>query len=318
MAIRDKDVIASLVKIIKLDPVVSIDVLDGATLSIRFLSGKEIESPITFNQEPVEFPEYGDVFEEIHEKIRAVDQKFNDITPTVITETIDPAPIIEEIISKFDFDSIISERLDEVKKTLQESVMDFTRLPVPEVPLFSHEALDEDDVRKIVQELIKKIPPVKSVPVAEFEKLKKKVEAFSIIEEKPSFDLEIRNHHLIMTFDDGSEKIVGKISSEKPKIVAAQGDPGKRGLSAYEIAVKHGFTGTEQQWLDSLGSASPQPGTIEYDAAGLVEKVTVGDSVTLFHRDAEGTITSVEKELYTQQFIRNEAGSIIGWQILNN
>ena len=30
------------------------------------------------------------------------------------------------------------------------------------------------------------------------------------------------------------------------------GTPGKDGLSAYEIAKKDGFTGTEQEWLESL------------------------------------------------------------------
>lgn len=317
MAIRDKDVIASLVKIIKLDPVVSIDVVDGTTLAIRFMSGKEIETPITFNQEPVEFPEYGDIFDSIREEIKKVDQKFNDISPTVITETVDPTPIIEDIISKFDFDSIISEKLAEVKNTLKESVMDFSMTASPEIPFFDETTLNETDVRKIVQELSNKIPPVKSVTVSEFEKLKKKVEALSVIEEKPTFGLEIRNHHLVMTFDDGSEKIVGKISHEKPQIVAAQGDRGKRGLSAYEIAVKHGFIGTEQQWLDSLGSSTPQSGTIEYDENGSIDKVTVGDDVTIFHRDEEGTITSIEKDTYTRVLIRNAEGSIVGWQIIN-
>lgn len=40
-----------------------------------------------------------------------------------------------------------------------------------------------------------------------------------------------------------------------------KGDPGEKGdagLSAYEIAVKNGFEGTEQEWLDSLnGGTSP-------------------------------------------------------------
>jgi hypothetical protein len=30
--------------------------------------------------------------------------------------------------------------------------------------------------------------------------------------------------------------------------------PGIRGLSAYEVAVANGFTGTEEEWLASLGS----------------------------------------------------------------
>lgn len=31
-----------------------------------------------------------------------------------------------------------------------------------------------------------------------------------------------------------------------------QGPPGKNGKSAYEIAVEHGFVGTEEEWLESF------------------------------------------------------------------
>lgn len=33
--------------------------------------------------------------------------------------------------------------------------------------------------------------------------------------------------------------------------------PALRGASAYEIAKKHGFTGTEEEWLDAVGGAKP-------------------------------------------------------------
>lgn len=34
--------------------------------------------------------------------------------------------------------------------------------------------------------------------------------------------------------------------------------PGRDGLSAYEVAVKNGFKGTESEWLASLSSANPE------------------------------------------------------------
>lgn len=37
-------------------------------------------------------------------------------------------------------------------------------------------------------------------------------------------------------------------------LVVTGGVRGKPGPSAYEVAVANGFTGTEQEWLDSLGS----------------------------------------------------------------
>ena len=33
---------------------------------------------------------------------------------------------------------------------------------------------------------------------------------------------------------------------------ALKGDPGKDGKSAYEVAVKNGYSGSEQQWIESL------------------------------------------------------------------
>lgn len=42
------------------------------------------------------------------------------------------------------------------------------------------------------------------------------------------------------------------ITRETDTEIIAQGVPGVRGASAYEIAVDNGFSGTEKEWLDSL------------------------------------------------------------------
>lgn len=42
---------------------------------------------------------------------------------------------------------------------------------------------------------------------------------------------------------------------------ALKGDPGKDGKTAYEIAVKNGYSGSEQQWIESLVG---QPGDTPY------------------------------------------------------
>ena len=39
---------------------------------------------------------------------------------------------------------------------------------------------------------------------------------------------------------------------------SGSGEPGKDGASAYEIAVKNGFIGTEEEWLESLNGYTPQ------------------------------------------------------------
>ena len=42
------------------------------------------------------------------------------------------------------------------------------------------------------------------------------------------------------------------ITRETDTEIIAQGVPGVRGASAYEVAVKNGFIGTEKEWLNSL------------------------------------------------------------------
>ena len=52
--------------------------------------------------------------------------------------------------------------------------------------------------------------------------------------------------------------------------------PGKDGASAYEIAVKHGFEGTEEEWLESLKGEpgkTPVKGEDYYTEADKAEMV---------------------------------------------
>lgn len=55
--------------------------------------------------------------------------------------------------------------------------------------------------------------------------------------------------------------------------------PGPEGLSAYDVAVEEGFTGTEQEWLDSL--VGPQ-GPVGSDLTYLTS-FTVSDEVLVQH-----------------------------------
>lgn len=57
------------------------------------------------------------------------------------------------------------------------------------------------------------------------------------------------------------------MSGKNPKVYP-KNYRGDKGLSAYEIAVLHGFVGTEQEWLDSLkvqfsGLSKITVGTVE-------------------------------------------------------
>ena len=42
--------------------------------------------------------------------------------------------------------------------------------------------------------------------------------------------------------------------------------PALRGMSAYEIAKKHGYTGTEEEWLETIGTGGGKPYVIDSEA----------------------------------------------------
>lgn len=58
-----------------------------------------------------------------------------------------------------------------------------------------------------------------------------------------------------------------------------------KGLTAYEIAIKHGFIGTEQQWLDSLSKASEEAAVVALSAANKANEAT--DAAKLATANAE-------------------------------
>ncbi len=51
------------------------------------------------------------------------------------------------------------------------------------------------------------------------------------------------------------------------------GAPGKNGLSAYEIAVKNGFEGSEQDWLNSLQATAEMEAMTQEDIAAVFKEV---------------------------------------------
>lgn len=62
-----------------------------------------------------------------------------------------------------------------------------------------------------------------------------------------------------------------------PIDIAAGAEPGTDGKSAYEIAVDHGFSGTEAEWLASLRGADGFPS--ESDWIALVARVTALENI---------------------------------------
>ena len=78
-----------------------------------------------------------------------------------------------------------------------------------------------------------------------------------------------------MSVQDQIERISGQVDTQKDLIGQIKGTlqgkatGGKDGLSAYEIAVKNGFEGTEQEWLASLKG---EPGKDGVDGGSIVNE----------------------------------------------
>lgn len=67
-------------------------------------------------------------------------------------------------------------------------------------------------------------------------------------------------------------------------LAGVQGEDGEQGISAYQIAINNGFTGTELEWLDSLtGPEGPQGDPGAGGDKTFVQSFTVTDDVTVVH-----------------------------------
>lgn len=81
---------------------------------------------------------------------------------------------------------------------------------------------------------------------------------------------------------------------------AVKGKDGKDGDSAYQIAVKNGFVGTEQQWLDSLKNEGEMK---------LIERIDIG-GLTALVRDTEPDGTPYNfKDFVIRCFLKAGSGS---------
>lgn len=97
-------------------------------------------------------------------------------------------------------------------------------------------------------------------------------------------DVSYQENKLIFTLSDGSS-----ISATLPDLTGPAGQKGSDGLSAYQIAVKDGFKGSEQDWLQSLkgqkgdvglaGQNAPKITSVKFENGQLT--FTLSDSSTI-------------------------------------
>lgn len=83
--------------------------------------------------------------------------------------------------------------------------------------------------------------------------------------------------------DTGATGATGPAGTNgKDGVNGADGKPGSNGLSAYELAVKNGFTGNESAWLESLKGEQGVPGPAGADGKNGVNGVDGKDGMSAY------------------------------------
>lgn len=95
---------------------------------------------------------------------------------------------------------------------------------------------------------------------------------------------------------------------------------GPAGASAYEIAVANGFTGTESEWIESIGGVAG-PGVPSGGSAGKILKKKSGDDYdTEWSNEISGfTITGYTESIATPSTVlSNSTGDIMPYEMTAN
>ena len=82
---------------------------------------------------------------------------------------------------------------------------------------------------------------------------------------------------------------------------------GLDGLSAYEVAVKNGFNGTEQEWLESLHGGIPDPELSETSENPVMNKV-VTKEINLLKESIANAGGGTGTQIYV---VQDEDGTIV-------
>lgn len=100
----------------------------------------------------------------------------------------------------------------------------------------------------------------------------------------------------------------GYKGTEEEWVWSLKGDPGRDGMSAYEIAVlNHGYTGTEKEWLDSLQQGAIGKSAYESAVEGGFEGTEEEFNKSLAETAKTESIALTEDEL--QSIYNNIYGS---------
>lgn len=312
------ELVAAIGVLIKRNPIVGVDLSEGV-VSVRHLNGSSVDLTLP---------------EATHTHTTVVEQVDRDSIMEVVTEYVDslPKPADPESV---DYDRIM-EYVDKQVSFLAEQTKN-------DQPVVANTVVEYDDtplkdwVVTLVDEVKQAIPEVPDVtvpaPIHTTEVIKEEIDYYHVQQlidaalasisssepERHVVDIVPNMGDAVLVYNDGTRRTITDILTPSMTVYQGGGGGGPAGLSAYQIAVRHGFVGSERDWLETLRGTyrPPEDGTITRDTDGRIVSITSGTDTTLITRDPDGSISSVDCGEYIKQIERDTEGRIVGWQVIN-
>lgn len=231
-------VLGSLVKIIKKDPIITLQENENGNLEFFHMSGKKT----SIVKEDIDFSD-------IHSSIDSVSESLSDdikALQTSLTEQIKSIPVYEErpdsfykalteeVLKGYDYDGLIDKTVQEASESLTQM---FGELLVPlhdkidglqadtpeqEIPIDEITSLIKDEVKRLKKTLTSK---------KEIDVLRDEIETLKKTPDVVYPDLEIVDDHLFMIMPDGEKKHIGRVAQKTKIAGGVSGDKGDAGAS---------------------------------------------------------------------------------------
>lgn len=326
-------VLETLAKILDKDPIISVSQDDSSIVSFKSLGGKVIDIGLNSFKESDEFNQLIESDQSYEMAFKILSNRINTLTKSIDSlEGIDTTSVVHSVLEGYGFDdrvrtevesqvsrmgegvsdTISSTVIDAITNSVNSSFNDLSeRLNITNTSI--SELVDTKTLKSTISKEITKVKKlISQLEIPSEERIKELIEQSTPVQpvqQNAVTSFEVRDGHMFAQFGDGSERDLGVYLNDF--VMGVAGEAGKRGKSAFEIAVRNGFIGTEVEWLDSLkgedGASSGESGTLDifyYDLTGLSETI--------------GEIDHEFEEFYSYRVIKVSTGEEVGISIVEN
>lgn len=309
------EIITAVTKLIKQNSVTGLSIDEGNIVFERLDGSKEsIKLPVVEQPEIPDVPEidYKSIYEEIDTRIENIDYSelreslLSQISEIPEPEKVDVDGIVESL--KEYFNEFLVDKSDVLSRL--KSVESIQHLSVDELQIILNRYATRRQVTELVDNIKTDLYDTKN---AFSDHLNRLETAYQQISDKISSieipdipeddrimvsDINDESGQLSVVMSDGTTKplenllkpLVKRLILATPTMITGGGGgglTGATGMSAYQIAVKNGFKGTEQEWLDSLKGEGTE-------IQELTKRVDFVDDVTILI--GEAVADSVESD----------------------